>query len=65
LKAVLETPTVRDSTMVVMGLRSVFSLGLTLVVVGLFLTLGHYFRSERVQSMFITLDGPEPEPDDE
>ncbi len=43
----------------------VIQLGMTSLVVGLFLLIGHYFRSERVQGLFITLDGPEPEPDDE
>ncbi len=38
---------------------------LTGFMVTVLLVLGHYFRSDRVQTTFIALDGPEPEPDDE
>ena len=44
---------------------AVFDIGLTCLMVGLFLIIGHYFRSERVHTLFVAIDGPEPEPDDE
>lgn len=46
-------------------LPTVLSIGITCAVVGGFLVIGHYFRSERVRDIFVTLDGHEPEPDDE
>ncbi len=65
IKAIEKLPTVDYPTSLLVILPTVLNIGLTLLIVGLFLLLGHYFRSERVQTMFIALDGPEPEPDDE
>ncbi len=65
IKAIEKLPTVDYPTSLLVVVPTVMNIGLTSLIVGLFLLIGHYFRSDRVQTMFIALDGPEPEPDDE
>lgn len=59
IKAVEKLPAVDMPIATLMTLPAVLNVGLTCLVVGLFLVIGHYFRSERVQAMFVALDGPE------
>ena len=64
-QSIEKLPPVAFSIDVLVSVPTIVNLAITALLVTVLMTLSHYFRSENVQSLFLRLDGPEPEPGDE
>lgn len=64
-QAIEKLPPVDFSIDVLVSVPTIVNLTVTGLMVTMLLALSHYFRSEKVQSLYLRLDGPEPAPGEE